>query len=321
VEYRRLGRTDIEVSTVCCGTMAMCPHKTYPGQDDRAAIGAIHNALELGINFFDTAEAYGDGYAEGILGRGLEGRRDEAVIATKVSRDNLREPDMRASCEASLRRLRTDRIELYQVHWPNHDIPFDDTAAALEALKKEGKIRHWGVSNFGKRDLPEAIEVERPESNQVPYSLLWRVVEHDIVPVCVEHDVSVICYSPMAQGILTGKFEGPQDVPAARKRARYCRDEVIDLAFDVVDELRKTSDELGEPTSAVALAWVLARDGVTSVIAGARNAEQVRQNARAGDIALSSDAVERLTRVSGLLKDALDTNPDMWNEGQESRYR
>jgi aryl-alcohol dehydrogenase-like predicted oxidoreductase len=321
VEYRPLGRTDIEVSTVCCGTMAMCPHKTYPGQDDQAAIGAIHAALDAGINFFDTAEAYGDGYAENILGRGLEGRRDEAIIATKVSSNHLREADMRACCEASLRRLRTDYIDLYQVHWPNHDIPFEETAAVLEALKDEGKIRHWGVSNFGKRDLAEAIEVQRPEANQVPYSLLWRVVEHDIVPVCVEHDVSVICYSPMAQGILTGKFEGPEDVPAARKRARYCREEVIDLAFDVVDELRTVSEEIGEPMSAVALAWVLAQGGVTSVIAGARNAEQIAQNARAGDVALPPDAVEKLTRVSGLLKDALDTNPDMWNEGEESRYR
>lgn len=321
MEYRRLGRTDSEVSTVCCGTMAMCPHKTYPGQDDQAAIDAIHAALDVGINFFDTAEAYGGGYAEEILGRGLEGRREEAVIATKVSSSHLREADMRASCEASLRRLRTGCIDLYQVHWPNHDIPFDETAAVLEALTDEGKIRHWGVSNFGKRDLSEAVEVKRPESNQVPYSLLWRVIEHDIVPVCVEHEVSVICYSPMAQGILTGKFEGPEEVPPARKRARYCREEVMDLAFDVVDELRKVSDGVGEPMSAVALAWVLEQEGVTSVIAGARNAEQVGQNARAGEIALPSEAVERLTRVSGLLKEALDTNPDMWKEGGESRYR
>ncbi len=321
MQYRRLGRTGIEVSTVCCGTMAMCPHPTYPGHDDRAAIGAVRAALDAGINFFDTAEAYGDGYAEDILGKGLEGRRNEAVIATKVSNSHLREAQMRASCEASLRRLRTDRIDLYQVHWPNHDIPFEETAAVLEKLKDEGKVLHWGVSNFGRRDLPEAIEVSRPESNQVPYSLLWRIIEHDIVPVCVEHDVSVICYSPMAQGMLTGKFGGPEDVPAARKRARYCRDEVIGLAFDVVDELRAVSSEVGEPIPAVALAWVLAQDGVTSVIAGARNAEQVGQNARAGALDLPADAVERLTGATEPLKRALDTNPDMWNEGEDSRYR
>ncbi len=321
MRYRILGSTNIEVSTVCLGTMALCPHPTYGKPDDEASIGAIHAALDAGINFFDTAEAYGAGYAEETLGRGLEGRREEAVVATKVSRGHLGSDDLKRSCEDSLRRLRTDYIDLYQVHWPSHEIPFEQTAGALEELKEAGKVRVWGVSNFGRRDLPEMLEVGRPEANQVPYSLLWRVIEHHVVPVCTEHDVGIICYSPLAQGILTGKFEGPEEIPAPRRRPRYCDGEVMDLAFDVVEELREVSEQISEPMADVALAWVLAREGVRSVIAGARDAEQVAQNARAGNLELPAGIVERLTEASQPLKDALDTNPDMWQAGEESRYR
>jgi aryl-alcohol dehydrogenase-like predicted oxidoreductase len=321
VRYALLDGTSIEVSVVCLGTMAMCPHKTYGEPDDEESVAAIRAALDAGINFFDTAEAYGDGYAEEILGRALEGRRDEAVIATKVSRRHLREEDLRRSCEDSLRRLRTDRIDLYQVHWPNHEIPFEETAGLLDALREEGKVRAWGVSNFGKLDLPGALEAGRPVSNQVPYSLLWRAVEHDIVPVCVERDVSIICYSPLAQGILTGKFGGPEEIPPARRRPRYCDEGVIDLAFDVVAEVRAVSQEIGEPMADVALAWLLARPGVTSVIAGASSGEQVVENARAGNLELPAGILERLTRASRPLRDALDANPDMWQAGEDSRYR
>lgn len=321
MEHRELGLAGVEVSTVCCGTMAMCPGRTYGEPDDEASIGAVHAALDLGINFFDTAEAYGDGYAEQILGRALEDRRERAVVATKVSRGHCAPEEVRRRCEDSLRRLRTDYIDLYQVHWPNHQIPFADTVGALEELKGEGKIRFWGVSNFGKFDMQDLLEVGRPESNQVPYSLLWRVIEHDIVPACDSNSVSIICYSPLAQGILTGKFDGPEDVPDQRKRARYCNDEVIELSFQVVDEVGAVAEETGECQATVALAWVLAQRGVSSVIAGARRAEQVSENARAGNIELPESAIERLNRASRRLKSALDTNPDMWHEADDSRYR
>ncbi len=321
MHYRKIGLTDIEVSTVCCGTMAMCPHPTYGDPDDARSIAAVHAALDAGINFFDTAEGYGEGYAERVLGQALQGRGDEAVIATKVSRQNCRPEDVERSCEQSLKRLRTDCIDLYQVHWPNHEVPFAQTVGALQKLKASGKIREWGVSNFGKFDLRDLLEVDRPESNQVPYSLLWRVIEHDILPACRNSSIGVICYSPLAQGILTGKFEKPQNVPAQRQRPRYCDEDVIDLSFQVVDEVRAVSDQIGEREAVVALAWVLARPGVTSVIAGARSPEQVTQNARAGELVLSEGAVDRLNRASLRLKSALDTNPDMWQSGEESRYR
>ncbi len=321
VQYRLLGSTNIEVSRVCCGTMAMWPDKTYGEPDDEASIGAIHAALDAGINFFDTAESYGDGYAEELLGRALDGRRNEAVVATKVSAAHLQEADLKRACEESLRRLDTDYIDLYQVHWPNHDIPFSETARALEELRQEGKIRQWGVSNFGMRDLQGALEVGNPETDQLPYSLLWRAIEHRVLPVCVEEDVGVICYSPLAQGILTGKFATPSEVPPARRRPRYCGEEVMDLSFRVVSELRAIGDEICEPVACVALAWLLAQPGVASVIAGARNAEQVTENARAGNLELPAGIVDRLTEVSESLKQSLDEDPDMWQQGDDSRYR
>ncbi len=198
---------------------------------------------------------------------------------------------------------------------------FAETANALEKLKKQGKLRAWGVSNFGRLDLKDALEVAPPESDQLPYSLLWRAIEHEVLPLCDESAISIICYSPLAQGILTGKFASPADVPPQRRRARYCRDEVIELSFDVVEEVRAISMEVDEPMSSVALAWLLARPAVTSVIAGARNAEQVTQNVRAGLLQLPHGMMERLDRVSLRLKDALDENPDMWQEGEDSRYR
>lgn len=320
MQYRELGRTDIEVSVVCCGTMAMGSSAPFGQQDDEVSVQTVHAALEAGVNFFDTAEGYGAGHSEEVLGRALEGRRDEVVLATKVSRSNLPAASLVASCEQSLRRLRTDYLDLYQVHWAHHGFAFSRIAATLERLKEQGKIRCWGVSNFGREDLTGALDGGHPEVNQLPYSLLWRAIEHEIVPICVQNEVSIICYSPLAQGILTGKFAGPDDVPAERARARYCT-EAAEPSFAVVEELRAVSEGIGEPMPDIALAWVLGRPGVASVIAGMRTPDQARQNARAGELALPQDAAERLTDASGRVKDALDTNPDMWQAGEGSRYR
>jgi len=320
VKYRKLGRSDLEVSVICCGAMAMGSSGTFGEQDDELSVKTVHAALDAGVNFFDTAEGYGAGHSEEVLGRALEGRRDEVVIATKVSSSHLERPALFEACEASLRRLRVDCIDLYQVHWPRHDLVFADVAAGLEQLREQGKIRYWGVSNFGKMDLTECLDAGHPEVDQLPYSLLWRVIEEEIVPICTANEVSIICYSPLAQGILTGKFARPEDVPPERSRARYTREQP-ELAFRVVDELRGVAAELGEPMADVALAWLLGRPGVSAVIAGMRAPEQATTNARAAELQLPQEAVERLTRASEPLKAALGTNPDMWQAGKQSRYR
>ena len=193
MQYRRLGRSDLNVSAVSMGCWAIAGGSTWGPQDESEALGAIQGALDAGINFFDTAEGYGSGYSEELLGRALAGRRDEAVIATKVSRAHLKPETVKESCEASLRRLKTDVIDLYIVHWPSREVPMEETWRTMEDLQKEGKVRVLGVSNFATADLTELLEVGRPEADQLPYSLLWRAIEHEVVPVCVAHDISITC--------------------------------------------------------------------------------------------------------------------------------
>ena len=320
MQYRKLSGTDLDVSVVCFGGMTAGSYGTFGHQDDGKSISAVHAALEVGVTFFDTAEGYGKGHSEEVLGRALEGRRDEIVLATKVSQRHLEWDDLVESCETSLRLLRTDCVDIYQVHWPNHAMPIADIVGRLEKLREAGKIRYWGVSNFGRQDMTGLLACGRPVVNQVPYSLLWRVIEHEVRPICVENDVSIICYSPMAQGLLTGKFSRPGDVPEERARARYMA-EAPEQSFEVIAALREVAEGLGQPMADVALAWVLAQPGIASVLTGVRNAEQIRQNARAAEVVLPPDALERLTAGSDALKETLGTNPDMWNAGERSRYR
>ncbi len=329
MRYRRLGRSDLKVSAVSMGCWAIAGGSTWGPQDESEALGAIQGALDAGINFFDTAEGYGSGYSEELLGRALAGRRDEGVIATKVSRAHLEPETVKESCEASLRRLKTDVIDLYIVHWPSREVPMEETWRTMEDLQKEGKVRVLGVSNFARGDLTELLEVGRPEANQLPYSLLWRAIEHEVVPVCVANDISITCYSPLAQGLLTGKFKTPDDVPVGRARTRLFSSDRPEArhgesgaeaeTFAAIDRIRAVAGELGEPMGRVALAWLLAQPGVGSVIAGARSAAQARENAAAGDLTLSADVVKELSQATETLKEHFGTNPDMWES--ESRMR
>jgi len=322
MEYRRLGRTDIEVSTVCMGCWAIAGGGTWGDQVEADAMAAIHASLDAGVNFFDTAEAYGSGSSEELLAKGLAGRRDKAVIATKVGPGHLMPADIRASCESSLKRLRTDVIDLYQIHWPNWSVPMADSLGELDRLRSEGKIRAYGVSNFGPRDLAEALSHGRIESNQVAYSLLWRAIEFEARATCIRNDVAVLCYSSLGMGLLTGKYRSPADVPEGRARTRLfssdrdgvrhadpgCEAEV----FAALQGIRAISDSLGQPMGRVALGWLLAQPGVTSVLAGSRNAEQARANASAADLALSEDVLRQLSQITETVKARLGPNMDPW---------
>ena len=328
MQYRRLGRTDIEVSTVCMGCWAIAGGDTWGDQDEADAVDAIHASLDAGVNFFDTAEAYGRGTSEQLLAKGLGERRKDVVIATKVIGD-LTPRSVRAACEGSLKSLNTDVIDLYQIHWPRHDVPIQDTLGEMTRLRDEGKIRVPGVSNFGPQDLSEALSCARVESDQVAYSLLWRALEFALQPACVEHEVSILCYSPLAMGLLTGKWRTPEDVPDGRSRTRLfdsartgarhgepgCEEEV----FHAIGKIREVADGLGEPMGNVALAWLLAMPGVTSVLAGARNVEQARMNARAAQLVLGEDVVTHLAEVGEAVRDKIGVNMDPWQG--ESRIR
>ncbi len=329
MQHRRLGGTDIEVSTVAMGCWAIVGGGTWGPQDEKNSLAAIETALEVGITFFDTAEAYGNGRSEEMLGQVLRGRWDQVVISSKVSPANQRPADLKAACEASLRRLQTECIDLYQMHWPNWDVPIEETLGAMEELKAEGKIRVVGCSNFGPKDLADLLAHGRAEVDQVAYNMLFRAVESKLQPLCVEHGVSILPYSPMAQGLLTGKFASADDVPDSRARTRHfsssrpgtSHDEAgaEKETFEAIEAVRSISEQIGAPMAQVALAWLLAQPAVPSVLAGARNPEQVRTNAGAADLELPQDALERLSRATDPLKQRMGAHADMWRTGTRIR--
>ncbi len=323
MKYRKLGGTDIKVSAVCQGCWSLVSKDwtwgpNAPG-DSLAAIGA---SLEAGVNFFDAAEVYGGGESEEILGRAVADVRKDVIIATKVSSGRPSPKDIRAACERSLRRLGTDYIDLYQIHWPSRDIPLAETLGGMEELRSEGKIRAVGVSNFGVSYLRELAPVGRVQSNQVAYNLLFRPLEHEVLPMCVEQQMSILCYSSLSQGILTGKFASPDDVPPERARTRLfsgdrehsrhgeggCEEEV----FAALAEIRRICDGLAQPMGRVSLAWLLGQEGVTSVIVGGRNAAQAAENAKAAELDLDAATLAALSKASEPVKEKLGRNTDMW---------
>ena len=326
MQYRKLGRTDIDVSVICQGCWSLVSKDsaaTWEPNDLEDSIAAIRTSLEDGVNFFDTAEAYGDGESEQILAKALGPRRKGVVLATKIIPDKLTDrQSVRKACEESLGRLKTDYIDLYQIHWPSPTVPLAETIGQMEELRSEGKIRAIGVSNFGLSYMSELLAAGRAETNQLCYNLLMRPVEYEIQPICLENDISILCYSPICQGLLTGKFVTPDDVPPGRARTRLfskdrprvrhgepgCETQV----FQALDEIRKICESINQPMADVALAWLLAQPTVTSVIVGGRNAQQAKQNAAAAELELPADAISSLSAATEKIKEYLGANCDPW---------
>ena len=322
MRYRSLGNSGIEVSEMALGCWPFAGGAYWGDQDDAASVATVHAALAAGINFFDTAEGYETGESERVLGRALKGRRSEAVVATKVSRPNLAPDDVIIACERSLANLQMDHVDLYQIHWPNHDIPLAETVGALQRLKEQGKVRAIGVSNFAVRDLSDMLALGECVSDQLPFSLLFRVIEREVQPLCVQNDVGIICYSPLAQGLLTGRYANADEVPEGLAQSRWYagtrpasnHDEpgLETETFAAIDALRGISEEIGLPMATVALAWVKAQPGVTSFLVGARNPEELGWNLPVIDVTLSDDQIARLSAATEEVKEKLGNNPDMW---------
>jgi myo-inositol catabolism protein IolS len=329
MKYRKLGKTDIAVSVVSMGCWAIGGGAMWGPQDEAESIATVHAALDAGVNFFDTAEGYADGHSELVLGRALAGRRDEAVIATKVSPGRLSSEGVREACERSLGRLQTDYIDLYQIHWASRTIPLVETVEALEKLRQQGKVRAIGVCNFGIGDLSDLLALGWVETNQLPYSLLWRAIEYEIRPRCVDEGIGILCYSPLAQGLLAGKFASPDEVPAPRARSRHFsgdrpqsrhREAGCEVeTFAAVERIRAICDRMGQPMAKVAVAWLFHQPGVTSVIAGARRPDQIRQTAQAADLELPPEIIAELSKATEEVRQILGPNPDMWQS--VSRFR
>ena len=331
MQLRRLGNSSLMVSPIGVGFWGIVGGDYWGAQDETDTISTVRAALDAGINFFDTAEGYGNGYSEEMLGRALKGRRNEAIIATKVSAGNLAPGDIRAACEGSLTRLQTDTIDLYQVHWPSRDVPFEDSMATLLELQRAGKIRVIGVSNFGELDMPDMLQCGRYDANQLPYSLLWRAIEFDIQPQCVERKISVLPYSPLNQALLTGRYRKADEMPYSRTRTRHFRGDRRDSrhgtagfeaeTFAAVQAIGEICADIGQEMVHVALAWLLHKPGVASVLAGARAPRHIESNLIAGSLSLSDETMRRLDEATDDLKLKLGPDPDMWGTGADSRYR
>lgn len=312
-----LGRSGLKISSIIMGTFQAGRDK-WVGIDDAQSTAAIRAALEAGITTFDSAEAYGKGHAERILGAALGDVRQRVVLATKVSPNRLGYSQVLNACHGSLKNLRTDYIDLYQIHWPSgafggRVVPIEETMAAMIRLKEQGKIRAIGVSNFSQAQLAAAVKCGPVDSLQPAYSLFWRHVEQDAMPYCSDHNISILAYSPMAQGLLTGKF-GPDhrlEKGDHRSKNKLFQPQSYQRVQQALARLQPIAEQLGVSSGQLALAWVTAHPG-TCAIAGARNARQAAENACAAGLSLTAGTLAQLDEISRLVTDYQDENPVLW---------
>lgn len=309
MEQVELGKSGLRVSRIGTG-MWQAGGKNPWGDDvnDEDSIAAMVRAHELGVNLFDTAEGYGAGHSEEVVGRAVrEIGRDEVVIATKVSGNHLRYDDVQRACDRSLKRLGVDAIDLYQVHWPDpwQQVPLTETMHGLERLYADGKIRAIAVSNFAIRDLEEArtaLSKTDIASNQVQYSLLQREIEKEVLPYCQKEDLSVLAWSPLAKGVLTGKYDRdhkPED-PLRTDHVLF-RDKNLASAGELLRILKEVGEAHGRTVPQVALSWHLFHDGVIP-IPGAKRPEHVESNVGAVGWDLSEREFERIDEASFAIK-------------------
>ena len=330
MQYKSLGNTDIKVSEFALGCWPFAGGSVWGAQDDSISIATVHAALDKGITFFDTAEGYNDdSHSEEVLGSSLEERRQEAVIATKIGPSNLVPNLVGKACDASLQRLQTDYIDLYQIHWPNHDVAVEDSMAELLKLRDAGKIRSIGVCNFGVQDLSAVVKSANIVTNQLPYNLLWRPIEVVIQPNCLENTIGIICYSPLAQGLLTGRYANANQVPDGLSRSRlFSNDRPLanhgepgceTEAFEGIAKVIEIANELGEHPAKVALAWVRSRPGITSLLVGARSPDELDLNIPAFEYELPAGVSDQLSTATDPVKTKLGSNPDMWSANNRIR--
>jgi aryl-alcohol dehydrogenase-like predicted oxidoreductase len=314
VEHRILGRTGVSVSPLCLGTMMF---GAWGNTDHEDSLRIIHRALDAGINFLDTADVYARGESEEIVGKALAGgRRDDVVLATKVHGTMGDDPNQRGNSrrwivrevEASLRRLGTDWIDLYQIHRPEPDTDIDDTLGALTDLVRAGKVRYIGSSTFPASAIVEAQWVaerrgrERFVCEQPPYSMLVRGVEADVLPTCERYGMGVIPWSPLAGGWLSGRFRKEGGDPTSR-RAEMLPDR-YDLSLpgnqrklDAADALAQLADEAGLSLIELAIAWVVRHPAVTAAIIGPRTMEHLEAQLGAAEVELSADVLDRIDEI------------------------
>ncbi len=310
LQTRRFGSTDMDITPVGLGTWAIGGGDwayAWGPQKDAESIETIHKAIDLGINWIDTAAAYGLGHSEEVIGKALKGMKDRPYVFTKCELtwndegdiiDCLKRDSIRQECEDSLRRLDIDVIDLYQIHWPRPDEDIEEGWAAMAELQKEGKVRWIGVSNFSVAQMRRAQAIAPVNSLQPPYSLVKPDVQEEILPFCQENNIGVIVYSPMYSGLLTGKMtaERVQNMPSDdwRQHDPEFQPPRFEKNLKVVDALAEIGDAHGVQPGVVAIAWTLRHSAVTAAIVGGRHPGQVEGTFPAVDFRLSDQEIARL---------------------------
>jgi aryl-alcohol dehydrogenase-like predicted oxidoreductase len=304
-----LGASGPDITRIGLGTWAIGGFGWGP-QDDEQSIASLRRAIDLGINWIDTAAVYGLGHSEELVSRALEGRRDGVLVATKCGRIRgpegritgcLRADSVRRELEESLRRLRTDCIDLYQVHWPQPDEEIEEGWTEIAKAVREGKVRRAGVSNFGIEQLKRVQAIHPVTSLQPPYSMLQRDVEAELLPYCAAHGIGVIVYSPLQGGLLSGAFTRERAASLTeddwRRRSPHFKDPALAANLAVVDGLRPIAARIGCSVGELAIAWTLHRGGVTGAIVGARRPAQIEVTVGADGVRLGATELREIEEL------------------------
>ncbi|SEF45127.1 Predicted oxidoreductase [Thermomonospora echinospora] len=326
MEFRHLGRSGLIISEIAYGNWL-----THGSQvEEDAAVACVHAALDEGVTTFDTADVYAGTRAEEVMGRALKGQRREGLeIFTKVywptgpgkNDRGLSRKHIMESIEGSLRRLQTDYVDLYQAHRFDHETPLEETLRAFDDLVRQGKVLYVGVSEWRAEEIERALKIademgfDRIISSQPQYSMLWRVIEEEVVPLCEREGIGQIVWSPIAQGVLTGKYQPGQPPPPGSRAtdqaggAGFIKSMLTDDILTRVQNLRPIADELGLTMAQLAVAWVLQNPNVSAAIVGASRPEQVRDNVKAAGVKLDAEVLKRIDDVLGpvVVRDPAET--------------
>lgn len=321
MEYRQIGTSDLQLSAICFGAWA-AGGWMWGGTERKDAVAAVRAAYDMGVTTIDTAPVYGQGTSEEIVGEAIKDiPRDKVQILTKygmrwdMAKGNLafksknnQEQDIDVykyagkesiieECEASLRLLNTDYIDLYQIHWPDLSTPIQESMEAVAMLIQQGKVREAGVCNYNVEQMQEAQKYVNLVSNQVPYSMVKRGIEAETIPYCIENNISVLAYSPLERGLLTGKLKPGHQFSAGDHRAGlyFFKDENLERTHQFLDNIRPLAASKHATLSQLVIRWTIEQPGITVALVGARNADQAVQNAKAIDIKLNSEEISFIT--------------------------
>lgn len=312
MEYRTLGQSDLKVSVIGFGAWGIGGKPFWQNVNEAESIQSIESAFDMGINFFDTAPIYGFGYSEKLLGKVLSGKRKNVIIATKcgliwdkeelshVSKSVTRESIMK-EIDLSLERLQTDYIDLYQVHWPDNKTDSKETMEAFLELKESGKIRHIGVSNYSVQLMEECLKYGTLVSLQPMYNMIDRDVEKDVLPYCVKNNIGIICYSPLASGVLTGKYDENTKFDDWRGKGMvgHFTDDVYVSNIKKIGKLKKIAEKLGKTIRELAINWLINQKGVTTAIIGVKKPHQISENIGGIGWEIPQD---EMTKIRGILE-------------------